>query len=131
MEEGKRQKQVAGVLQLEFNDIFQRMGLTMLDGGMVSISSVKITPDLLEARVYLSFFQVKDKELALKKIEDRSWEIKKEIATRVKHQLRRIPEIKYFTDDALDNVFKMEELLKKIKEEKISNPIDIGSKKSQ
>jgi ribosome-binding factor A len=120
MEEGKRQKQVAGVLQSEFNDIFQRMGLTMLDGGMVSISSVKVTPDLLEARVYLSFFQVKDKELALKKIEDRGWEIKKEIATRIKHQLRRIPEIKYFTDDALDNVFKMEELLKKIKEEKIS-----------
>lgn len=120
MEEGKRQKQVAGVLQSEFNDIFQRMGLTMLDGGMVSISSVKITPDLLEARVYLSFFQVKDKELALKKIEDRSWEIKKEIAARVKHQLRRIPEIRYFTDDALDNVFKMEELLKKIKEENAS-----------
>jgi ribosome-binding factor A len=117
MEEGKRQKQVAGVLQSEFNDIFQRMGLTMLDGGMVSISSVKITPDLLEARVYLSFFQVKDKEFALKKIEDRGWEIKKEIAARVKHQLRRIPEIRYFTDDALDNVFKMEELLKKIKEE--------------
>lgn len=120
MEEGKRQKQVAGVLQSEFNDIFQRMGLTMLDGGMVSISSVKVTPDLLEARVYLSFFQVKDKEIALKKIEDRGWEIKKEIATRVKHQLRRIPEIKYFTDDALDNVFKIEELLKKIKEEKTS-----------
>jgi ribosome-binding factor A len=124
MEEGKRQKQVAGVLQSEFNDIFQRMGLTMLDGGMVSISSVKITPDLLEARVYLSFFQVKDKEVALKKIEDRSWEIKKEIAARVKHQLRRIPEIRYFEDNALENVFKMEALFKKINDEKISNSND-------
>ncbi len=124
MEEGKRQKQVAGVLQSEFNDIFQRMGLTMLDGGMVSISSVKITPDLLEARVYLSFFQVKNKELALKKIEDRSWEIKKEIAARVKHQLRRIPEIRYFEDNALENVFKMEALFKKINDEKISDSTD-------
>ncbi len=60
MEEGKRQKQIAGLLNEQLNTIFQRLGLNMLDGGMVSISSVKITPDLLEARIYLSFFQVKD-----------------------------------------------------------------------
>jgi ribosome-binding factor A len=100
------------------NDIFRRLGLGMIDGGMISISSVKITPDLLEARIYLSFFQVKDIEAAMKKIDDRAWEIKKEMVTRVKHQLRRIPEMRYFTDDTLDNVFKMEELFKKINEEK-------------
>ena len=118
MQEGKRQKQVAGVLIVELNDIFHRLGLNMMDGGMVSISTVKITPDLLEARIYVSLFQVKDSEAALKKIEDRSWEIKKEMVSRIKHQLRRIPEIRYFIDDTLDNVFKMEELFKKINEEK-------------
>jgi ribosome-binding factor A len=118
MEEGKRQKQVAGLIQQEINDIFRRLGLGMIDGGMVSISSVKITPDLLEARIYVSFFQVKDTEAVLKKIEDRSWEVKKELASRVRQQLRRIPELKFFQDDTLDNVFKMEELFKKINEEK-------------
>ena len=59
MEEGKRQKQIAGLLNEEMNTIFQRLGLSMIDGGMVSISSVKVTPDLLEARFYLSFFKVK------------------------------------------------------------------------
>jgi ribosome-binding factor A len=118
MEEGKRQKQVAGLLNEYLTDIFQRLGLNMLNGGMVSISSVKITPDLLEATVYLSFFKVNDSDAAMKKIEDRAWEIKKEMVTRVKHQLRRIPEMRYFTDDTLDNVFKMEELFKKINEEK-------------
>jgi len=118
MEEGKRQKQVAGLLNEYLTDIFQRLGLNMLNGGMVSIASVKITPDLLEARVYLSLFQVNDTEAALKKIEERAWEIKKELVTRVKHQLRRIPEIRYFLDDTLDNVFKMEQLFKKINEEK-------------
>lgn len=118
MQEGKRQKQVAGLLYEEFNEIFQRLGLTMLDGGMVSISSVKVTPDLLEARIYLSFFQLKDPERGLKRIEDRAWEIKKELSSRVKHQLRRIPELKFYLDDTLDYVFKMEELLKKINEEK-------------
>lgn len=114
MEEKKRQKQIAGLLNEEITQVFQRLGLNMLDGGMVSISSVKVTPDLLEARIYLSFFQVKDPGEALKKIEERAWEVKKEIAARVKHQLRRIPEFRYFLDDTLDHVFKMEELFKKI-----------------
>jgi ribosome-binding factor A len=117
MEEGKRQKQIAGLLNEEMTQVLQRLGLNMLNGGMVSISSVKVTPDLLEVRVYLSFFQVKDTAAALKKIEERAWEIKKEIAARVKHQLRRIPEIRYFLDDTLDHVFKMEELFKKISDE--------------
>jgi ribosome-binding factor A len=118
MQEGKRQKQVAGLLYEEFNEIFQRLGLNMLEGGMVSISSVKVTPDLLEARIYLSFFQVKDPKDSLKKIEDKAWEIKKELTARVKHQLRRIPELKFFIDDTLEHVFKMEELFKKINEER-------------
>jgi ribosome-binding factor A len=90
----------------------------MMDGGMVSISSVKITPDLLEVRIYLSLFQVKDPQATLKKIEERSWEIKRDLAARVKHQLRRIPELKFFLDDTLDHVFKMEELFKQIKKDK-------------
>ncbi len=118
MEEGKRQRQVAGVIQEEMNDIFRRLGLNMIDGGMVSISSVKVTPDLLEARIYLSLFKVPDAKATMKKIEDRAWEIKKELSERVKHQLRRIPVIHYFQDDTLDHVFKMEELFKKINEDK-------------
>lgn len=118
MEEGKRQKQIAGLLNEEMNLIFQKLGLGMLDGGIVSISSVKVTPDLLEARFYLSLFQVKNAELALKKIEDRHYEIKKELAARVRHQLRSIPVLKFFKDDTLDHVFKMEEIFKQINQEK-------------
>ena|SRR5205814_10471729 len=115
MNEGKRQKQVGGLIQEELSYIFQRMGLNMIDGGMVSISSAKITPDLLEAWVYLSFFQVANPKTALSKIEERARDIKKELAHRIGKQLRRIPEIKYFRDETLDRVFKMEELFKQIK----------------
>ena len=118
MQEGKRQKQVGGLIQEDLNNIFQRFGLNMIDGGMVSISSVKITPDLLEARVYLSFFQVADANEALKKIQERAGEIKRELGNRVRQQLRRIPEIKYFKDDTLDHVFRMEEIFRKISGEK-------------
>ncbi|MGN6162939.1 MAG: 30S ribosome-binding factor RbfA [Flavisolibacter sp.] len=117
MQENKRQKQIGGLINEELANIFQRLGLNIVDGGMVSISSVKITPDLLEARVYLSIFNAPDNKAVLKKIEDRSWEIKKELAAKVKHQLRRIPELKYYLDDTLDHVFKMEELFKQIKKD--------------
>jgi ribosome-binding factor A len=118
MLEGKRQKQIAGVIHEEMTTIFRKTGLSMVDGGLVSISSVKITPDLLETRVYLSIFQAKDNSAVLKRVEDKAHEIKRELAAKLKHQLRRIPEIKYFLDDTLDHVFKMEELLKKIEDEK-------------
>ena len=117
MLEGIRQKQIGGLIQEEINSIFQRMGLHIVDGGMVSISSVKVTPDLLEARIYLSIYNVADSKAVLKKIEEKAWEVKKELASRVKHQLRRIPELKFFLDDTLDQVFKMEELFRQIKKE--------------
>lgn len=117
MQEGKRQKQIGGLIQEEVNGIFQRLGLSFVDGGMVSISSVKITPDLLEARIYLSVFNAPDNKAVLKKIQERAWDVKKELAARVKHQLRRIPELKFFLDDTLDHVFKMEELFKQIRDD--------------
>lgn len=95
--------------------MFHRIGLSMIDGGMVSISSVKMTPDLLEARIYISLFQVADKKAAMKKLEDRAWEIKRELAAAIKHQVRRIPELQFYLDETLDQVDKMEDLFKKIK----------------
>lgn len=115
MIEGKRQKQVAAVLEKDLNEIFQRLGLSMIDGGMVSIASVKITPDLFDARIYLSFFKVKDAIAALKIIQERSWEIKKELTMRVRHQLRSMPQLNFYIDDTLDYVDKMEQLFKDIK----------------
>jgi len=117
MIEGKRQKQVAAVLEKDLNEIFQRLGLSMLDGGMVSIASVKITPDLFDARIYLSFFQIKDPVSTLQNIQERSWEIKKELTARVRHQLRSMPQLTFYIDDTLDYVDKMEQLFKDIKEQ--------------
>ncbi|TDH26109.1 ribosome-binding factor A [Segetibacter sp. 3557_3] len=118
MEEGKRQKQVAAVLQQELNNIFMKLGLNMIDGGMVSIVKVQVTPDLLEARIYLSLFKVADTSGAIKRIEDRAWEIKRELSAQIKHQLRRIPVLTFYLDDTLDYVFKMEEIFRQI------NPTD-------
>ena len=123
MEEGKRQKQVAGLLHVELSTIFQRLSLNMIDGGMISISSVKITPDLFEARVYISMLNIKDTGAVMKKIEERAWEIKKELVSRVKNQLRSMPQLTYYNDETLDYVDKMETLFKKIND----NNINTGS----
>ncbi len=122
MLEGKRQKQVAAVLEKDLNEIFQRKGLTMIDGGMVSIASVKITPDLFDARIYLSFFQVKDAVATLNKIQEQAWEIKKELTARVRHQLRSMPQLTFYIDDTLDYVDKMEVLFKEIKKQSPTAP---------
>jgi ribosome-binding factor A len=117
MTESKRQKQVATEVSKELNDIFLKMGLNMQDGGMVSISSVKITPDLYEARIYLSLFKVKNPEAVLEKFKERSSEIRGEIGKRMRHQLRSIPQLTFYIDDTLDYVFKIEKLLDEIKKE--------------
>ena len=121
MLEGKRQKQVAAVLEKELNEIFQRMGLAMSGGGMVSIASVKITPDLFDARIYLSFFKVADPTETLNNIQERAWEIKKELTARVRHQFRSMPKLSFYIDDTLDYVDKMEQLFKEIKKQDEGN----------
>ncbi|MEP6927104.1 MAG: 30S ribosome-binding factor RbfA [Ginsengibacter sp.] len=117
MTEGKRQKQVASEILKELNDIFLKMGLNMQDGGMVSISSVKITPDLFEARVYLSLFKVKSPDAALEKFKERTSEIRGNLGNRMRHQLRSIPQLTFYIDDTLDYVFQIEKLLDDINKE--------------
>lgn len=115
MKEGKRQKQVAAEISKELNDIFLKLNLNMQNGGMISISDVKMTPDLMEARIYLSFFQTKNEEEVLDKFKARTGEIRRELGNRMRHQLRVIPNLIFFKDDTLDYVFKIEKLLDDIK----------------
>lgn len=118
MKEGKRQKQVSALLLEELNKIFHKLGLNMIQGGMVSISSVKITPDLFEARVYLSFYQVAQSKDTLKLIEDRAWEIKRDLVSSIRNQLRSMPQLTFYIDDSLDYVDKMDALFREINDTK-------------
>lgn len=118
MEESKRQKQIGQLIMEELSDIFRREGFSMVDGGMVSVSKVMVTPDLLEARVYLSLFQIKDTETMMQTFREKTSEFRKLLGMRVKNQLRRVPELVFYLDDTLDYVFKMEELFKKIEEDR-------------
>lgn len=114
MEENKRQKQVGQLLAEEMSDIFQREGLNVVDGGMISIYKVYVTPDLMEARFFLSFYQITDQAALLHKIKERTGELRKLLGLRVRNQLRRVPELQFFADDTLEHVAKMDELFRQI-----------------
>jgi ribosome-binding factor A len=117
MEESKRQKQVARLIREEMTAIFQKEGLSIVQGGMISISKVMVTPDLLEARIHLSFFKISDPAAILRSIKEKTGELRGALGNKLRNQLRRIPELQFFEDDTLDHVFKMEELLDRIKKE--------------
>jgi ribosome-binding factor A len=112
MEESKRQKQMAAVIEKEMNDIFQREGLNVMHGGMISISKVKVTPDLMEARIYLSFYQLPDTKGVMDMIKAKDKELRKLLAARIKHQVRKIPVVHYYEDDTLEYVSKLDALFK-------------------
>lgn len=114
MEESKRQRQVASMIEHEMNAIFQKEGLNVVHGGMISIAKVKVTPDLMEARFYISFFNIPEPEKMLKHIKDMDWKLRKLLAEKIKHQVRKIPVLSYYMDDTLDYVQKIDDLFRNL-----------------
>jgi ribosome-binding factor A len=106
-----RQNKVARLLQKELGDYFQRNGNGITGGKMVTVTVVRISPDLGVARVYISIFPAGDAKKALGAINERNPSIRNEIGKKVKHQLRRIPEISFFLDDSLDYIERIDNLL--------------------
>ncbi|WP_129020939.1 30S ribosome-binding factor RbfA [Edaphocola flava] len=117
-QETKRQRQVAQLIQEEMSMIFQKEGINVIKGGMVSIAKVSVTPDLLEARIYLSLFKIEHPDVLMDEIKAKTSELRGALGNKLRHHLRRIPELQFFLDDTLDYVFKMEELFKQINDEK-------------
>jgi ribosome-binding factor A len=100
------------LIQKELSDIFQQQ-TQATRGILVSVSAVRISPDLSIARVYLSVFPSNRSEEIVNNINGNMKSIRYELGTRVRHQLRIIPELKFFVDDSLDYIEKIDELLKK------------------
>ncbi|MCI1683776.1 MAG: 30S ribosome-binding factor RbfA [Bacteroides sp.] len=109
--ETTRQNKIARLLQKELSTIFLLQTKAM-PGILISVSAVRISPDLSVASAYLSIFpSEKGKEL-IKDINGNMRSIRYELGTRVRHQLRIIPELRFFIDDSLDYLERIDELLK-------------------
>ena len=104
----KRQNQISRLIQKELAVIFQQKVLT---GAMVTVTIVRISKDLSYSKVYLSIFGAKDKHEVLSKIKKRGTEIRRQLAMRVKNQLRKTPELEFFIDDSMDYSEHIDQLL--------------------
>ncbi len=107
-----RQNRISRLLQKELSLIFQSQTRAM-HGMMVSVTRVKISPDLSICTAYLSVFPSEKGEEMLKNINANEKSIRYDLGTRVRNQLRIIPELRFFIDDSLDYIEHIDELLKK------------------
>lgn len=110
--ESTRQKKVAKLIQKEVAGIFLRKGNEYAPGKMISITKVRVSPDLSYAKIYISIFPSTNYSDILHKVQDHVNKIRFDLGHKVRSQLRIVPEIAFFIDDSLDYIEKIDKLLK-------------------
>ena len=111
--ETNRQKKIAGVLQKDIADVISQ---ALRDGGingvLVSVTKVTVTTDLSISKVYMSIFPHTEAANILRDVQEVKSQIKHQVAIKVKHQLRKMPELAFFIDDSLEHIGRIEEAVK-------------------
>lgn len=111
--ESTRQLKVAKEVQRDLAEIIRSKGMAHFSGAMVTVSGVKMSPDLSVAKVYLSIFPSSSSQKVMDMIAEEARQIRGELGRNVAKQLRIVPELIFYLDDSLDYVERIEELLKK------------------
>ncbi len=110
--ETTRQSKISRLIQKDLSELFQRECRECCQGSMVSVTVVRVSPDLSVAKVYLSIFpSIKSKDV-IDAIQTATSQIRFNLGKKVGKQLRIVPELKFFIDDSLDYVANIDELLK-------------------
>ena len=107
-----RQKKIGRLIQKDMSEMFQREIKELSLGSLVSVTVVRVTPDLGIARVYLSIFPSERKEEVFNNIKQHNSQIRFTLGQRTGKQLRVIPELEFFIDDSLDYIDNIDRLLK-------------------
>ncbi|MGN1045784.1 MAG: 30S ribosome-binding factor RbfA [Candidatus Cryptobacteroides sp.] len=111
--ESTRQLKVAREIQKDMAEIIRSKGMAAFSGAMVSVSGVKVSPDLSVAKIYVSVFPSEKAQTVMQTISENTRALRGELGARVGKQLRIVPEIVFYLDSSLDYVEHIEELLKK------------------
>lgn len=107
-----RQLKIGRLIQKDLGELIQRQGLQAYDGAMVSVTAVRVSPDLSFAKVYVSIFPSAKAQQVKVLLDENAKALRFELGQRVRHQLRIVPEIAFFIDDSLDYVERIDNLLK-------------------
>ncbi|HQQ94841.1 MAG TPA: 30S ribosome-binding factor RbfA [Bacteroidia bacterium] len=111
--ESLRQQKVSKLLARELAEIFRSEARSLFGGGFISVTQVRISPDLSVAKVYVSIMATKDRQAIFQLIQDQNHQIRKRLGAIVGKQLRIVPELHFFIDDSLDYAMRIDSLLKK------------------
>jgi len=115
--ETKRQKQINELLRRQFSMVLIDEGPYIFDRAMVTVTRAVVSPDLQNAKIYLSVFNTEDKNEVMALMNENISRLRHSLATKVGKQLRKIPELKFFLDDSLDEFFRMDKILNKLRSE--------------
>lgn len=107
-----RQNKVARLIQKEMAEMFQVYAKDYLSGTLISVTSVRVSPDFSLAKVYISVFPTGKANQVLENLNRNNKEIRYQLGQRIKNQLRKVPEIAIFIDDSLDYIDNIDKLLK-------------------
>ena len=110
--ESTRQKKVSRLIQKELADIFLRKCKEVAPGKLISITIVRVSPDLSFAKIFLSIFPSLNRNEVLTSIQDHTTKIRYELGQKVRSQLRIVPELAFYIDDSLDYIDNIDKLLK-------------------
>jgi len=110
-----RQKQTAEVIRRHFGTVLLHEGRNIFEEAFVTVTKVYVTPDISMAKIYLSVYNVEDKQKIVDKATDNIHHLKKNLARRIRKHVRRIPEIDFYLDDTLDEMYRVDSLFKELK----------------
>lgn len=115
--ESKRQQRFAGVIQQDLAELFQRDGSSWAPNAFITVTRVRVTPDLAIARIYLSFLNTSTSKADLDLIRSKASEIRYKLGARIKNQARIVPHLEFFLDDTNEYVEHMDKLFDEISKE--------------
>lgn len=107
-----RQEKVAELIKRDLSSLFQRQSSAWFGGLFITVTQVRMAPDLGLAKVYLSFMAVQDKKAALEAVRSEGWRVRKALADLIGKQVRIIPELNFYLDDSLDYYEAVDQALK-------------------
>jgi len=113
--ESKRQKQLAELVKRNFGILLQQEGgLIYGNDVLVTVTSVKMSPDMSIAKIYLSVYNTENKQAVILKMEDSYYHLKQSFVQRVRRHMRRIPDLQFYIDDTLDEMYRLNALFDKL-----------------
>ena len=116
--ETKRMRQVAELVKRNFGILLQQEGSYIYGTTpFVTVTNVKMSPDLSIAKIYLSVYNIEDKQTVILEMEDNYTRLRQSLAYRIKKHVRRIPDLQFHLDDTLDEMYRLKELFQKLEED--------------